>query len=143
MPTDLLSLYHTTHVQHTTAITSYYGVTLTHRHPIFGPNLTARRVYDHSLFYPMPRFRTITTHLCSQPSPFATSSYPNSRQAALMFRFFAYRLKYSIFEHLATEALYERSIQKSKHKDLLICSPYTRAIMRNTPQPLLHTMESH
>jgi hypothetical protein len=139
----VLSLYHKHHVQHSQACTSYHGVTLTHRHPIFGPNLTARRVYYHSLFHLMPRFRTITTHLCSEPSPYVTSSSPNSRQAVLMFRFFTCRLKNSIFEHFATEALYERSIQKSKHKGLLICSPYTTSIMFNTAQPLLHTMESH
>ena len=48
-----------------------------------------------------------------------------------MFRFFTYRLKNSIFEHFATEALYERSIQNSKHKGLLIYSPYTTNVICN------------
>ena len=60
-----------------------------------------------------------------------------------MFRFSTCRFKNSIFEHFATKALYERSIPKSKHKGLLICSPYTTNTMYSTAKPLLHTMESH
>ena len=60
-----------------------------------------------------------------------------------MFRFFTCRFKSSIFEHFAAKALYERSIQKSITKGLIICLSYATSIMFNTTRPLLHTMESH
>ena len=92
---------HKHHSQHSQAFTLYHGVTLTHRQPIFGPNLTAHWYTTTHLFHLTPRFRTITTHFCHKSSPCTTLASLKSRRAVLSNRFFTCRFKNSIFEQIS------------------------------------------
>ena len=60
-----------------------------------------------------------------------------------MFRFLEGALIECMGGKMLEYTVFEAAREKSKHKGLLICSPYTTNTMYSTAKPLLHTMESH